>query len=368
MSERSSHSPSRRRLAKTGLAVGAAALVGLPFSGCDTPDKKIPLKYAENHNGIYIATQPEPVLRGGDRFSKWYTRLYDDPNDFYDKSVVRFHDHASVSKEESQLIKSALNPIPYAGELNDLVLTYRTGVYSDGGSYNMSGFHMAERWYQELTDRDGDVPPFPSRAIMLVIDSDIDYSQPSIQSPSLSTRTAGDDLVGIVQHEIGHALVDTIERSPEIDCDPPRDDGLPKVSFRNASSASKDPEHPLMRTFATLTNWRYGNSNIAKSLGSPGSYYAVADEKCVWINPWIDINLADKTKETLTINNFRVSDYATVNVIEESFAEFYRASLQERHLLTDPEKRYFDIIHNGMTKSPARMIEEIRANPQILLR
>jgi len=367
--DRDSHSPRRRRLLLTASAVTGLVFLEPLLSACSTPGKKLPLEYAEQYQGIYIATQPEPVLKGNFNFRSYYTHLDEDPNEYVRRNPTRTHDHAWLTTEEENIIKSAIRTVPYAQAINDMIITYRNGRDADGNSFEMKGFHLSEGWYQELHWGEQVQAPFQARAIMLVTDSSIDYSQPlSPTRQAIGQNTIGDALEGAVIHEYGHALIDEVKRSETPNCDDLPDDGLPKIHFPLGSPASRDINHPLIKTFATVTNWSYGTNDIAVSQGSPGSYMASADEKCVWINPWIEVNTKDKSKQLVVIRQLRVSEYGTVNLIEEAFAEFFRASIQARELLTDPERRYFDILHNGMTKNPNQMIEEIRRNPQILLR
>lgn len=135
----------------------------------------------------------------------------------------------------------------------------------------------------------------------------------------------------ITAHEFGHLFSKKLFPDSEAD----------KLNIVRQTNGND----PLYKTFSTISGWKFFK---------PGE----RDPKGADIPAWI----SDLGRERRSFVNW----YNTRN-IEETFAEYFAASILRPHLMSEEERRYFSNIHTGLRNDPQRFVEDIRRDPQILL-
>src|SRR3989344_4029677 len=115
----------------------------------------------------------------------------------------------------------------------------------------------------------------------------------------------------------------------------------------------------------TKRGWGLTQTTINKLLrrggeypwGSPGAW--IRDTEVWGEGPYEQI-------PWLATKKIRLTQYASVAMIHETFAEFYMASVLYPEYLTKEEGAYFGRLHEGLKKDAKAFLKQIAKNPDIL--
>jgi len=291
---------------------------------------------------------------------------------------------ADLTTDEANIIEESLSRIPYAGKLAPLLLPYRYKSESDDSG--ITGIYWGRRWSSSIKKFNSDHLDEDAATALFLPEN---FSPDREVEPSLVfTGIAGDrgrstafDEIPLgtyrdafnrtVLHEYGHALADAVFYLAR-----------PLEAYKNESSNSMYvpyfnvlANHPIYQSFAKVNGWKLIPIDET-GLGPDSDDYKQAIEKggeYPWGSPGAWIRDTEVWGEGpyeqipwLATKKIRLTQYASVAMIHETFAEFYMASVLYPEYLTKEEGAYFGRLHEGLKKDAKAFLKQIAKNPDIL--
>lgn len=289
---------------------------------------------------------------------------------------------AELTKVEVSIISESLSKIPYAGELAPLLLPYR----HKAGDSGITGIYWGRTWSSAVKkfdaghiDEDAGIGLFlpdnfnPDEKVApsLVYNGLAGDRGRSTEFDEIPLGTKRDGLERTVLHEYGHALADAAFYLAR-----------PLEDYKNESSNSMVipyfnvlANHPIYKSFAKVNGWKLVPLDET-GLGPEGDDYKQALERGEY--PWGSQGAWVRDTRVwgegpyeeipwLATKKVRLTQYASVAMIHETFAEFYMASVLSPEHLTKDEKSYFDRLHKGLNGNTKAFLRQITENPDILL-
>lgn len=290
-----------------------------------------------------------------------------------------------LKKEEIGVIEEALSYIPYAKSIAPLLLPYRYEAQSDDFGY--TGIYWGHFWSRSIKNIDHKHLDDTS-AIALFLSDNFDLNrkvEPSFQftgiagdkgrSTALNEIPLGtyrDSLKRVVLHEYGHALADAVfflARSAEEYIN--EADNSVNVPYYNVLA-----NHPIYQSFAKVNGWKLVPLDET-GVGLDSDNYKIALESGEY--PWGSTGAWIRDTEIwgegpyesipwfVPDDKVRLTQYASVAMIHETFAEFFMASVLHPEFLTEEERMYFGRLHEGLNGNAKEFLQQIADNPDILL-
>lgn len=350
---------SRRTLLGGGAAVGATAVVYM-LIGDKLWNEPKDSNFIHTSSGVLIPTS------ANSEFS----------DNGYSLQELASARPAELSYGELSAINRGLDLVPGAKYLSKVLVPYRSPEASAGRRIDWtSGQYIGRsrdpKLYKEvpqvrldlpngfgINDKGGIVPVYAGKTM---------YERPS-SDDELPQPTIGEGITRVVIHEYGHAFDDAVFFEARSKEDYMREAGNDSDVFANLSAFN-----PLYQSFARVNGWKlapleeldvYPRDVLEKSrreklwpFGSPGAWIRdteVWGEGVTYDLPWF------------IPPRVRLTVYATINHIDETFAEFFMASFLYPEFLTRDERAYFDKIKIGLKENPRAFIKEVAHNPEVL--
>lgn len=299
---------------KTYTGMGALAVSSLILGGCNfseaTPNLSSSLTNGESNHSFVVpygtpSESPAVQIVGFD-----IQAMQREIRDRHNINVRISSGFSTNVRQEMQIISRTLDKIPGSGYLINVGIGIQKNTVPERTS-PVKGLALTD-------DNRGE--------FYLFISSNFDPKSADNVEKSEVYKTHEEALEWTIAHETGH-LFSTRVSSKE--------------------DRTNNGEDPLYSTFSTLDNWKFGlvGDRVAPELKDTPFWYS-------------DFGKAKRPF---------VAWFNTVN-IEETFADYFAASLLHPELMSDQERKYFENIHNGLRYNPQSFVDEIKRDPQILLR
>ena len=232
-------------------------------------------------------------------------------DEVYNKHGVKLSTQAERDNpniyQETQIIATTIDKIPAVGYL----INGGIGIHKDRLFYGRGRF--------------GAIPFYDKDwgGFNLIIGYDFDPDSKEGAQNQIGRETHKELVEWIIVHEAGHLFTNRIQYDPSL----------------------FSVNHPVHKTFAQLIGYEVRMMSFKRT-----------ETESENLPVWSMVSPARPFVRTGHVGN-----------IEETFADYFAASILYPQILSDKERRYFDIILTGLRNNPKSFTEEIRSDPQFLL-
>lgn len=291
--------------------------------------------------------------------------------------------NTTLTHEEAVTIGTTLGLIPGAGSLAQLIIPYRNHEKKaiPGGSYMGYYWSRSMEFSRQLpkdTDKaairldlpadislDDSLPEISEGDVLLPFMSQLGLVESGVTvkiTHELPWTTHRERLKQSIVHEFGHGLWDQVALA---------DSKTYKDYYNTGWHApynfnTWDVNHPILVTFAEVNGWKLVPYPQFVEQYDPEYAEELVQNKSEVANA----SIWDRDAEVwgpLEDRVMRLTPYASYGPPQETFPEFFMASILYPEFLNERETHYFKRIHEGLRRNPQAFFKSIVESPEILL-